>query len=76
MTWVKSFQRFVWAGLISLISAPLSALTALADDGGPGPGPRIHEESHGLEGLPIAIIIGALIIAVGLAYGIGRRSRK
>lgn len=75
MTWVKSFQRFMWAALISLTSAPLSALTALADDG-PGSGPRIHEESHGLESLPIVIIIGALIIAVGLAYGIGRRSRK
>jgi hypothetical protein len=58
----------------ALFLAPVAGLSAYADDGGNGP--HIHEESHGLEGLPIILIICALIIAVGLAYGIGRRSRK
>lgn len=49
-------------------------LTAFADEGGPEP--RIHEEHHALEGLPIVLIICALIVAIGLAYGIGKRSRK
>jgi hypothetical protein len=64
---------------ISLLGAALTfanAIPALADDGGPAGGPHIHEESHGLEGLPILLIICSLIIAIGLAYGIGRRSRK
>jgi hypothetical protein len=52
----------------------LSVVTAFADDDGAGP--HIHEERHSLEGLPIALVILALIVAVGLAYGIGRRSRK
>jgi len=54
--------------------SPLSTLATFAEENGPGP--HIREESHGREGLPITIIIAALIIAVGLAYGIGRRSRK
>jgi hypothetical protein len=58
----------------ALVLSPLTAIAAYADEDGTGP--HIHEESHGLEGLPIAIIIAAIIIAVGLAYGIGRRSRK
>lgn len=58
------------------VAAPLSAITAYADDNGRGPEPRIHEEHHALESLPIILIICALIVAVGLAYGIGRRSRK
>ena len=40
--------------------------------------PQEHNEHerNGLEGESLIIVIGALIIAVGLAYGIGRRSRK
>jgi hypothetical protein len=60
--------------LLALLAAPLSAIAAFAEDDGAGP--HIHEERHSLEGLPIVIVISALIIAVGLAYGIGRRSRK
>ena len=59
---------------LALVASPLSAIAAFADDDGAGP--HIHEERHSLEGLPIIIVISALIIAVGLAYGIGRRSRK
>lgn len=38
--------------------------------------PREGRERHerGLEGESVIIVIGALIIAVGLAYGIGRRN--
>lgn len=64
----------LFGAIFALGAAPALTLAARADDGGAGP--QIHEESHGLEGLPITIIIAALIIAVGLAYGIGRRSRK
>jgi len=60
--------------VIALIASPLSALAAFAEDGASSP--HINEERHSLEGLPIIIVISALIIAVGLAYGIGRRSRK
>jgi hypothetical protein len=60
--------------LLALLASPLSVITAFAEDDGAGP--RIHEERHSLEGLPIIIVISALIIAVGLAYGIGRRSHK
>ncbi len=63
--------------VISLASMTLTAhtlLSAYADDGGAGP--QIHEERHSLDGLPILLVICALIVAVGLAYGIGRRSRK
>ena len=34
---------------------------------------RITEEHLGLEALPITIVVGAVIIAIGLAVGIGRR---
>jgi hypothetical protein len=34
---------------------------------------RISEEHLGLEALPITIVVGAVIIAIGLAVGIGRR---
>jgi len=64
----------LFGSFIALSTGPFTAIAARADEGGPGP--HIHEESHGLEGLPIVIIIAALIIAVGLAYGIGRRSQK
>lgn len=61
----------IFLATLFTIATPLSAF---ADEGGPEP--RIHEERHALEGLPIILIICALIVAVGLAYGIGRRSRK
>jgi hypothetical protein len=64
----------LFGAFIALATAPLLTFIARADERGSGP--HIHEESHGLEGLPIVIIIAALIIAVGLAYGIGRRSQK
>jgi len=64
----------LFGAIFSIGASPVFALAARADEGGTGP--HIHEESHGLESLPIVIIIAALIIAVGLAYGIGRRSRK
>jgi hypothetical protein len=54
--------------------APLTATSAWAEEGGVEP--RVFEERHGLESLPVILVICALIIAVGLAYGIGRRSRK
>ncbi len=60
--------------LLAVIASPVFALAAFAEDNGAGP--RIEEERHSLERLPIVIVISALIIAVGLAYGIGRRSRK
>lgn len=59
--------------LATLITV-MTPISAFADDGGQGP--HIQEERHALEGLPIILIICALIVAVGLAYGIGRRSRK
>jgi hypothetical protein len=59
---------------LAFIASPLFAVAAFAEDNGAGP--HIEEERHSLEGLPIVIVISALIIAVGLAYGIGRRSRK
>jgi len=64
------------AGTLTFSTASLiSAFTAVfAEDGGSGP--MIHEERHSLEGLPILLVICALIVAVGLAFGIGRRSRK
>lgn len=62
-------------GLCAPLLLASSAFTpAFADEGGSGP--QIHEEHHSLEGLPIVLVICALIVAVGLAYGIGRRSRK
>ena len=38
--------------------------------------PREHNdhEDHGFMGVGISIVIGALLIAIGLAYGIGRRN--
>lgn len=40
--------------------------------------PKEHEgrEGRGLESEAIAIVVGSIFIAVGLAYGIGRRSKK
>ncbi len=40
--------------------------------------PREHNENErmGLEVETIAIVVGAIFIAVGIAYGIGRRSHK
>jgi hypothetical protein len=60
--------------LLAVIASPVFTVAAFAEDNGAGP--QVHEERHSLEGLPIVIVISALIIAVGLAYGIGRRSRK
>ncbi len=54
--------------------APFSALVAFADE--VETGPHVHEEGRTFEGLPVLLVVCALIIAVGLAYGIGRRSRK
>ena len=67
-------MRAIFLTTCALVTAPFLTFSAFADEGDQGP--RIHEESHGLEGLPIILIVCALIIAVGLAYGIGRRSRK
>jgi hypothetical protein len=66
--------RHIVLPAFSLVIAPLSALSAWADDHGVEP--HVHEERRGFEGLPAILVICALIIAVGLAYGIGRRSRK
>jgi hypothetical protein len=63
-----------FGALLAVIASPLFSVAAFAEDSGAGP--RIEEERHSLEGLPIVIVISALIIAVGLAYGIGRRSHK
>ena len=63
---------FITSLLALFFSSSLNALSAFAEEGGPS----IHEERHSLEGLPIALVILALVVAVGLAYGIGRRSRK
>ncbi len=57
----------------ALLLTPLSTLSAYAEE---ATGPQVHEEGRSLEGLPVVLVICALIIAVGLAYGIGRRSRK
>jgi len=54
--------------------APLTAISSWADE--TGVEPQVHEERRSFEGLPVVLVICALIIAVGLAYGIGRRSRK
>ncbi len=60
----------------AIFAAPFTAIRAFADEGGASQIPHIHEEGRGLEGLPILLVICALIIAVGLAFGIGRRIRK
>ena len=54
--------------------APLTTISSWADE--TGVEPHVHEERRSFEGLPVILVICALIIAVGLAYGIGRRSRK
>jgi hypothetical protein len=41
-----------------------------------GPKDRIREEEHGFEGAGIFLVGGAVVIAVGLAFLIGRRSNK
>ena len=64
----------VLGSAFAIAIAPLTAISAWAEEGGVEP--RVFEERHGLEGLPVILVICALIIAVGLAYGIGRRSRK
>jgi len=64
----------VLGSAFSFVIAPLTAISAWADE--TGIEPHVHEERHSLEGLPVILVICALIIAVGLAYGIGRRSRK
>jgi hypothetical protein len=37
---------------------------------------RIRHEDNGLEIIPLAVVLGAIIIAVGLAVGIGRRRTR
>ncbi len=61
----------IFLGLLA--PAVLFAAPAFAESDG---GPHVQEERLSLEGLPILLVIFALIIAVGLAYVIGRRSRK
>ena len=36
---------------------------------------NIHEDEHGTEFLPIAIVVGSIAVAIGLALGISRRPR-
>lgn len=61
---------------LAIFAVPLGSMTAYADEGGASQNPHIHEEGRGLEGLPILLVICALIIAIGLAFAIGRRARK
>jgi|GEM_PF-1173486 len=62
--------------LLVILAAPFFAITSFADEGGASQNPHIHDEGRGLEGLPILLVICALIIAIGLAFAIGRRTRK
>lgn len=41
-----------------------------------GPRDHIREEEHGFEGAGMFLVGGAVVIAIGLAFLIGRRSNK
>jgi predicted cobalt transporter CbtA len=56
--------------------APTQSSVAHSEDDHGAPHDRINEENHGFEGAGMFLVGGAVVIAVGLAFFIGRRSNK
>ncbi len=66
----------VYGAGFALILTFLPGISGIAFAEESGEKPQIKDEAHIFEGSSTLLVIGALLIAVGLAYFIGRRNRK
>ena len=55
---------------------PTQSISPRGEDDHQGPRDHNREEEHGFEGAGMFLVGGAVVIAVGLAFLIGRRSNK